>query len=471
MNKTITQPTEHRTFPCTDMGNMERFIKRHGNEVRSFGNNKDWLLWNGSRWQRGGDTMVFPLAIETISSITEEAKSAGNDNEADALRGWSKTSQSQAKVQSMLSLVSKSEKVVVKPSDFDQSPMQLNCLNGIVDLTSGSLVPRSSTNLVSKMTNVSFDLNAKCPVFESFISEIFCGDKKLISWVQRALGYTLTGSVQEQVLFIAYGTGANGKSTLFDVLRKVLGDYCSTSDFGLFLNSKQSDVRTMEAVGELKGVRFVNAAEAESNVRFSEAIIKKLTGGDALRGTKLHGQAFIFEPTHKIWLSNNHLPFAKDGSNGFWRRIKIVPFNRRFSEQEMDTTLQQKLLEELEGILAWLVKGAVSWHHHVLISEGKTGLGSCKAVDDCVEQYRFDNDYTSRFIEECLTVGEGVGDTKARALFEAYTNWHIANLEDELISEAIFSRRMEERDLRKKRTKAGNVYEDVVISKITTTPF
>ena len=98
-------------------------------------------------------------------------------------------------------------------------------------------------------------------------------------------------------------------------------------------------------------------------------------------------------------------------------------------------------------------------------------MGSCKAVDDCVKQYRFDNDYTSRFIEECLTVGEGVGDTKARALFEAYTNWHIANLEDELISEAIFSRRMEERDLRKKRTKAGNVYEDVVISKITTTPF
>ena len=469
MNNTTTQQTNNNTFPCTDMGNMERFIRRHRDKVRSFGNNKDWLLWDGRRWQRGGDTMVFPLAMDTIFSIAEEAKSASNDNEAEALRRWSKTSQSQAKVQSMLSLVSKSEKVVVKPSDFDQSPMQLNCINGIVDLRSGSLVSRDSSNLVSKMTNVSFDIDAQCPVFENFISEIFCGDNELIRWVQRALGYTLTGSVQEQVLFIAYGTGANGKSTLFDLLRKILGDYCSTSDFGLFLNSKQSDVRTMEAVGELKGVRFVNAAEAESNVRFSEAIIKKLTGGDALRGTKLHGQAFIFEPSHKIWLSNNHLPFAKDGSNGFWRRIKIVPFNRRFNEQEMDTTLPQKLWEERQGVLAWLVKGAMNWHHHVLISEGKTGLGSCKAIDDCVEQYRYDNDYTSRFIEECLTVGEGVGDTMARTLFEAYTNWHYANLEYEAISEAIFSRRMEERDLRKKRTKAGNVYEDVVIKQTTVT--
>ena len=141
---------------------MERFIRRHGDKVRSFGNNKDWLLWDGHRWQRGGDTMVFPMARETISSITEEAKKASNDNEADALRRWSKTSQSLAKVQATLSLVSKSEKVVVKPSDFDQAPMQLNCLNGIVDLRSGSLVTRDSSNFVSKLTNVSFDINAQC---------------------------------------------------------------------------------------------------------------------------------------------------------------------------------------------------------------------------------------------------------------------------------------------------------------------
>ena len=142
--------------------------------------------------------MVFPLAMDTISSIAEEAKNASNDNEAEALRRWSKTSQSQAKVQSMLSLVSKSEEVVVKPSNFDQSPMQLNCLNGIVDLKSGSLVSRDSSNLVSKLTNVSLDINAQCPVFENFISEIFCGDNELIKWVQRALGYTLTGSVQSR---------------------------------------------------------------------------------------------------------------------------------------------------------------------------------------------------------------------------------------------------------------------------------
>ena len=131
MNKTKIEDTNHNTLPCTNMGNMERFLSRHGDKVRSFGNNKELLLWDDCKSQRGGDTLVFPLAVETITSIAEEAKGASNDNEADALRKWSKTSQSQAKVQSMLSLISKNENVVVEPSDFDQSPMQLNWLNAV----------------------------------------------------------------------------------------------------------------------------------------------------------------------------------------------------------------------------------------------------------------------------------------------------------------------------------------------------
>ena len=190
---------------------------------------------------------------------------------------------------------------------------------------------RGPEHLVSKLVEVDYDPTAKCPNFDKFIDDILCGDKELIRWVQRALGYTITGSVDEQLLFIAYGKGANGKSTLFELINKLLGDHSKTTDFAMFLSSQKSDVRMMEAIGELKGTKLALASESDGSKSFNETVLKRLTGGNTLRVTKLQQTAFQFAPEFKIWMLANHLPFARDGSHGFWRRIKIVPFVRQFT--------------------------------------------------------------------------------------------------------------------------------------------
>ena len=167
----------------------------------------------------------------------------------------------------------------------------------------------------------------------------------------------------------------------------------------------------------------------------------------------------------------NHLPFARDGSHGFWRRIKIVPFVRQFTAKEIDTTLPYQLEAEAKGVLRWLVEGAVAWHRRVSKTQGKTGLGPCAAIDASVDQYRYDNDHASRFIEECLKVEVGVGRVGARDLDHIFSQWSHENGFDDLVSENIFCRRMEERGLEKKRTKVGMAYVDVAVVSSTSTLF
>jgi len=379
------------------------------------------------------------------------------------IQKWAVTSQSESKTRAMLNMAANHPELLTSASAFDKDKMKLNCLNGVVDLTTGKLLERDPNDLHTKLVNVEFDPDAKCPVFIKFLAQVTCYDHYLFEWLQRALGYALTGSVQEQVLFICYGVGANGKSTLLETVSKILGDYSTNVDFELFLANQKSDVRIMEAVGEMKGTRLALASEVDSAKRFNESLVKRLTGGDTLRGTKLHTGAFQFEPNHKLFFLTNHLPFARDGSHGLWRRIMIIPFNAKFEGEALDSTLPDKLWAEREGILAWLVRGTKEWVDTLNRNGGTTGLGPCEAVDIAVHQYRLDNDHTTSFIDECLVLEDGVGSVGARELYTAYQSWWRDNHDVEIPSEAIFSRRMEERGLKKRRTKAGVVYDNVTI--------
>jgi putative DNA primase/helicase len=401
--------------------------------------------------------------MKTIYSIPDEVENANSIQEAQMIQKWAVTSQSESKTRAMMNMTANHPELLTSASAFDKDKMKLNCLNGVVDLTTGKLLERDPNDLHTKLVNVKFDPDAKCPVFIKFLAQVTCHDHYLFEWLQRALGYALTGSVQEQVLFICYGVGANGKSTLLETISKILGDYSTNVDFELFLTNQKSDVRIMEAVGEMKGTRLALASEVDSAKRFNESLVKRLTGGDTLRGTRLHTGAFQFEPNHKLFFLTNHLPFARDGSHGLWRRIKIIPFNAKFEGEALDSTLPDKLWAEREGILAWLVRGTKEWVDTLNRNGGTTGLGPCEAVDTAVQQYRLDNDHTTSFIDECLVLEEGVGSVGARQLYHAYQSWWRDNHDDEIPKEAIFSRRMEERGLKKRRTKAGVVYDNVTI--------
>jgi len=444
---------------------MERFVDQHQGYLRSLGTIKTWLVWDGTRWKPSDYAEVFKFALETVQSIKTEVEQATGLTDAQNLHKWSVTSENKPKTMAMLDMASKHPSLVTKASSFDKQKMKLNCLNGIVDLETGQLNQRTSDDRHTKVIGTNFTPKAKCPNFDKFIKEVFGGDGELISWIQRAFGYSLTGSVQEQVLFICYGTGANGKSTLLETISKILSDYSTNADFEMFLSNQKSDVRVMEAVGELKGIRLALASEVDASKRFNESLVKRLTGGDTLRGTKLHMGAFQFEPQHKLWFLCNHIPFARDGSHGFWRRIKVIPFAQQFQGSSLDSSLPDKLWAEREGILAWMIRGAVAWAKELQKTNATTGLGSCKGIDQSIEEYRYDNDLSARFIEDCLVRDNDSGSVGARELYHAYQRWWSDNSDEDTPSEGIFSRRMEERGLKKTRTKAGVVYKGVKLIK------
>ena len=464
-NDTEEIQNETKEYPCTDTGNMERFVDQHQGYLRSLGTIKTWLVWDGTRWKPSDYAEVFKFALETVQSIKTEVEQATGLTDAQNLQKWSVTSESKPKTMAMLDMAAKHPSLVAKASSFDKQKMKLNCLNGIVDLKTGQLNERTSDDLHTKVIGTNFNPQAKCPNFDKFIKEVFGGDGELISWIQRAFGYSLTGSVQEQVLFICYGTGANGKSTLLETISKILGDYSTNADFEMFLSNQKSDVRVMEAVGELKGIRLALASEVDASKRFNESLVKRLTGGDTLRGTKLQMGAFQFEPQHKLWFLCNHIPFARDGSHGFWRRIKILPFAQQFQGSSLDSALPDKLWAEREGILAWMIRGAAVWSNELQKTNGTTGLGPCKAIDQSIEEYRYDNDLSARFIEDGLVRDNDFGSVGARELYIAYQSWWSDNSDEDTPSEGIFSRRMEERGLKKTRTKARMVYKGVELIK------
>ena len=468
MTTTNSKNDNQSNYESTDMGNMNRFVDQYKDTLKSTGTQSSWFVWDGMRWKYcSNNTQATQKAFEVVKSIKTEALDTSDIFKKQELLKWSKQSQSNNKILSMINMASKHEDIVVSMSDFDKDISLINCLNGVVDLKSKTLLGIHKHRLISKLANVSYNSSAKAPVFINFINQVFGNDHELIKWVQRAIGYSLTGSVLEQKLFYAYGTGSNGKSTLFEVIHDILAEYSKTTDFETFISKQKSGVRELEAVGELKGIRFVLASETESRGSFNEAIVKKLTGGDTLRGTKLMKSAFEFKPEFKLWFSANHMLYANDGSFGFWRRIRIVPFNQQFDDK-VDLTLKDKLLREKEGIFKWCVDGAYHWYRELRSSGGKTGLGPCSAIDEATERYKSENDVFGEFIKEHIEIKPS-SKVGAREVYEQYKLWANSNSGDDYIkpiSEMVFSKRMQERGFTKERLKHNKVYVDIKLKNV-----
>lgn len=450
-------------YECSEVGNMDRFADQHTGKLIYIPQKRSWYLWDSLRYRRAGDEEVHELALETAKSIFDEARDCQTEQGCKQVSSWAYSSRSETRIKRMISMAAKSPKLVRNIADFDQDGHLVNCQNGIVDLKTGELLERTPDSLVTKLAPVAYDRKSNCPTFDRLLWDVFSGDGELLRWLQRAVGYTLTGSVDEHVFFLAYGTGANGKSTLFETLLDILGDYGRAAEFETFLATDKGNVRVLEGIAKLQGVRFALASETDSTRRFSESVVKKITGGDTVTGTQLYGKSFEFRPQFKLWLLANHLPIAKDASHGFWRRVKVIPFNRTFEAHQIDQGLREKLLAEKEGIFAWCVRGAKDWYQAQSEKGGRSGLGSCKAIEEAVDLYKEANDSFSPFIEECLTKTTEA-QTPASELYEAYKRWCAQNDDTSPVSQHIFSSRMVERGFAKRRTRKGMVYGNVELN-------
>jgi len=432
-----------RQTPTTDLGNAERLIAAHGRDLHYVTTWKSWLVWNGKYWHRDDTCELERRAKKTVRGIWREAKQERKRDRKKDLARHAIQSESNGSIRAMIERARAEPGVAIRYQEFDQHPFLLNIRNGTLDLSTGTLGPHDRDHLLTKYADVEYVADAECPLWRTFLERIFDGNAEIISYLQRAVGYSLTGDTREQCLHLMHGTGSNGKSTFLEVLQALMGDYGVQADFATFVEKKGDGPRN--DVARLAGARMVRSSEVGEGKRLNESLVKSLTGQDTIAARFLYSEAFEFRPTFKLWLAANHKPVIRGTDHAIWRRVRLIPFTVTISEQEKDETLKDRLLTELPGILRWAVEGCEQWLER--------GLQPPEAVTVATAAYKNESDIIGNFLEECCEIGAGL-EVPATDLYTAYKRWAHDNGEFEL-SQTAFGRRIEERgfDVRKNGVK------------------
>lgn len=397
----------------TDVGNAERLVSIHGRDLHYCHPWNKWLIWDKTRFQIDNRGQITLRAIDTVATIHGEILHAVDRNEADEIARWAKSSESKGKLDAMVSIARSQPGVPKMPDELDADPYSLNVLNGTLDLRDGTIRPHDRRDLFTKAAPVEFDPDATCPSWLAFLDRIMAGNARLIRFLQRAIGYSLTGLTTERCLFILWGSGANGKSTLLETIRTLTGDYAVTTPTDTLM-VRRTETSASNDLATLKGARFVSASEAEEGRRLAESRIKNLTGGDEITARFLYGEFFQFKPEFKIWLATNHKPIIRGSDEGIWDRIKLIPFEVRIPPEERDATLRFTLDAERAGILTWAVRGCLEWQ--------RDGLGAPVEVEAARSEYRSEMDILGAFIGDCCEIGEYYREP-ASSLYRDYAKW------------------------------------------------
>lgn len=402
--------------PCpynrTDYGNAERLAAWHGQDLRYCHPWGKWLAWDGRRWAPDATAEVMRRAKLTARMILGEAAGIDDDKDRRDLVHFALRTERAANLRAMVTLAESEPGIPVLPEELDRDPWLLTCLNGTIDLKSGDLREHRREDLVTKLAPVEYDPTAQCPAFLTFLRHIMAASDPLIEFLQRAVGYSLTGQTSERVIFLLYGTGANGKTTFLELLRKLLGDYALRTPTSTLLVKPDGGIPN--DLARLKGARFVSASETEQGKRLAEALVKDVTGGDTISARFLGREYFDFRPECKIWLATNHRPVIRGTDKAIWDRIRLIPFTVTIPEGERDPGLLDKLSAELPGVLAWAVRGCLDWR--------REGLGTPPEVRAATEGYRNEMDLLAGFLEDCCFVDPQAQAT-AKLLYSAYTKW------------------------------------------------
>ena len=365
---------------------------------------KQWYLWDGLVWRPDPSNAVRLLLSEFVSAAHDAQRH--NRRFEDALRRFENLS----KIKNTLELAQ--PRLAKSITEFDTDPMLFAAGNTWIDLKTGQPVTPKANTLVSLQSNVRYDPEADCPVFKNFLNEIFLDNDALVKFVQRTVGYSLTGRIEEQCLFIFNGDGANGKSTLVNTITKLLGGYSKTAPEQTLLANQRTGVG--DDLAYLQGARFISVSEIDEGQALAEAKVKRITGGDEIAGRALYSFYGSLNIVGKIVIATNNLPKINGRDHGIYRRLQIVPFQRRFEAHEQDKTFADKLEAELSGILNWALRGCLNWQEQ--------GLNPPQIVKDQLDHYQQDMDTVGKFVDAQLVL-DPASKIQSSELYQEYRSW------------------------------------------------
>lgn len=433
-------------------GNL-RFISDLASDLRS----DTWAWWGGQRWifripalaaiAEAQRTMTAEFRQWTASLLDKSGGEADalSKSEQAALRFSKEIESSGFKAGWRLEIKSY-HSIHVQIGRFDKDLMLLNCVNGTLDLRTGRLRAFDREDYLSKQLFQYYDDQATCPRWLAFLDTVFAGNQAMIDYLQRAIGYSLTGDTSEQCFFLCHGPGANGKSVFLDVVTALLGEFAQSSPMTTF-QTKPNDSGSSNDLARMRGARLVTASETNDGVRLDEALVKKITGQDMITARFLYGEYFDFLPQFKLWLAMNHLPTIRGTDDGIWRRVRMIPFSVIIPEEQRDKHLSAKLQQELPGILAWAVRGCLDWQ--------QKGMRTPSEVIAATASYRSDQDVLGAFIDECCVTGPSFQVLFAD-LYTAYKHW-AESTGEHVASQNKFGRRLTDRGFPLEHNRRGNM--------------
>ncbi|GAA2178516.1 hypothetical protein GCM10009785_01380 [Brooklawnia cerclae] len=413
--------TRPRTVPVgilaslTDKGNADLVVAEHATAIHYVPSRKAWIAWDGLRWKLSDDTApAIQAAQASIMSIDP-----GGDKEVAKHKAKSLSRRS---LEAAVALASTHPAMRIDADLLDADPWALNTPGGLVDLRTGQTRPPRPDDWCTKMTASHLDRSAPTPRWDAFLDDTFGGDTEMVQFVQRLAGMSIIGQVRQHVLPFLHGGGANGKSVLLDVIVHVLGDYATTAPSDFLMAGRADE----SAIARLSGMRLVVCSEVSQSARFDEAKVKLLTGGDRITSRFLYGQYFTFAPTHHLWLMGNHQPRVEAGGTSFWRRLRLVPFERTVPvDQRVEDLASQLVADEAPGILAWIIEGAIEVQ--------RRGLAEPESVMAATRAYAAEEDALGRFVADRVHLGGGdmvrVNTAEVR---HAYVQWCRDNGEAEV---------------------------------------
>jgi putative DNA primase/helicase len=439
-------------FELTDAGNGQRLAKRHGADLR-YVPEWGWVVWDGRRWRKD-ELAARSRAVESARHIHAEAANESDDNKRRAITRWAERSQQAQRIGAALWLAEPDH--AAHPEQFDKDTFLLCVRNGVIDLRSGQLRDHRREDYMTRAIDADYKPGTPCPRWLAFLERVQ-PSPCVRAFLQRWLGYCLTGSTAAQCFVVNYGTGANGKTTLATAMLNLLGEYGTQADFATFLQRREPGIRN--DLAGLCGSRVVMACEGPEGAKLDTATIKGITGSDTVTARFLHKEYFSFAPTFKLMLATNHMPAIRDTSNAMWRRVLLVPWTVTIPESERRPIEQilGELRAEASGMLEWCIAGCLQWQRDGLIPPDE--------VQRATADYKEDQDDIGRWIgDRCIIAPHA--KTPAADLYRDYVNWCESD-GNPTMSQRALGNRLHERGLATDRDRNKRFWTGIGLASVT----